>query len=48
MKTSKLAMAFESGSVEARRDQANGFVSRMMVSRDGGGPVVQHSQHEVD
>jgi len=48
MKTSKLATAFESGSVEARRDQANGFVSRTMVSRDGGGPAVQHNQHAVD
>lgn len=37
MKTSRLAMAAERGRVGARRAQAWGFVSRIMVSREGGG-----------
>ena len=36
MKTRMLAMAAESGRVGANRAQACGFVSRIMVSRDGG------------
>ena len=39
MKTRRLAIALESGRVSARRAQAWGFVSRMMVKRDGGGSV---------
>ena len=34
-------MAFERGRVSARSAQAWGFVSRMMVMRDGGGSSVQ-------
>ena len=37
MKTRRLAIALERGRVSARRAQAEGFVSRMMVKRDGGG-----------
>ena len=37
MKTRRLAMAAERGRVGARRAQAWGFVSRIMVSREGGG-----------
>ena len=37
MKTSRLAMARESGRVEERRAQALGLVSRIMVRREGGG-----------
>ena len=37
MKTRMLAMAAERGRVGARRAQACGFVSMIMVSRDGGG-----------
>ena len=37
MKTRMLAKAWERGRVFSRRDQACGFVSRMMVSRDGAG-----------
>lgn len=37
MKTRMFAMAFERGRVSERSAQAWGLVSRMMVSRDGGG-----------
>lgn len=37
MKTSMLAMAAERGRVSRRRYQAWGFVSRIMVRREGGG-----------
>lgn len=37
MKTRRLASAFESGRVAARRAQALGFVSRIIVRREGGG-----------
>lgn len=37
MKTRRLAMAAERGRVGARRAQAWGFVSRIMVKREGGG-----------
>ena len=40
MKTSRFAIALERGRVFARRAQAWGFVSRMMVRRDGGGSVI--------
>lgn len=38
MKTSRLAIAVDSGRVDARCAQACGFVSRTMDRRDGGGP----------
>lgn len=41
IKTRRFAMAFERGRVSARSAQAWGFVSRMMVMRDGGGSSVQ-------
>lgn len=37
MKTRRLAIAAERGRVGARRAQAWGFVSRIMVKREGGG-----------
>ena len=37
MKTRRFAIAAETGRVGARRAQAWGFVSRIMVRRDGGG-----------
>ncbi len=37
MKTRRLAMAAERGRVGVRRAQAWGFVSRIMVRREGGG-----------
>lgn len=40
MKTRRLAMAVERGRVGARRAQAWGFVSSIIVKRDGGGSVV--------
>ena len=39
MKTRRLAIAAERGSVEERSAQAWGFVSRIIVRRDGGGSV---------
>ena len=44
MKTRRFATAFERGRVSARRAQAWGFVSRIMVNSDGGGSVGQQSQ----
>lgn len=46
MKTRMLAIAFVRGSVEERRDQACGFVSRMIVRREGGTPVVVRQIYE--
>lgn len=40
MKTRRLAMAAERGRVGARRAQALGFVSRIIVRREGGGSIV--------
>lgn len=37
MKTRRTARAFEKGRVGARRAQAAGWVSRIIVRRDGGG-----------
>ena len=37
MKTSRFATALERGRVSERRAQAWGFVSRIMVKREGGG-----------
>ena len=37
MKTRRLAMAVDRGRIGARRAQAWGFVSRMIVKREAGG-----------
>jgi len=39
MKTRRLAMAAERGRIGERRAQAWGFVSRIIVRREGGGSV---------
>ena len=40
MKTRRLAIAAERGRVGERRAQAWGFVSRIIVKRDGGGSAL--------
>lgn len=40
MKTRRFATAFDRGRVSARRAHAWGFVSRMMVMRDGAGSSI--------
>ena len=40
MKTTRWAMKVEKGRVGERRDQAEGWVSRIMVRRDMGGSVL--------
>ena len=40
MKTRRLAMEAECGRMGARRAQACGFVSSIIVKRDGGGSAV--------
>ena len=39
MKTRRFAIAAEKGRVGERRDQACGFVSRIIARRDGGGSI---------
>lgn len=47
MKTRMLATAWEKGREDSRRDQAWGFVSRIMVRREGAGSASLASLFEI-
>lgn len=45
MKTRRFATTLERGRVDVSRAQAKGFVSRIIVSKDGGGAVRDGQRH---